>query len=120
MIIENQIEQLALNWFQNTGWDYANGVDISPDGNDPERNDYRAVVLKDRLAEAVARLNPDLPQIVVDEVVHVMANPDQPTLEQNNRALHRLYTSSVQVEYNSDYGKETIYAQIIVAMGVCA
>ena len=34
-----------------TGWDYANGVDISPDGDDPERDDYRVVVLKDRLAE---------------------------------------------------------------------
>ncbi|MCR9117373.1 MAG: type I restriction endonuclease subunit R, partial [bacterium] len=118
MISEDQLEQLSLNWFQDTGWDYANGVDISPDGDDPERDDYRVVVLKDRLAEAVARLNPDLPQSAVDDVVHVVANPDHPSLEQNNRALHRLYTNGVKVEYSTSDseegdGKETIYAQII-------
>ena len=50
MITEDQLEQLSLDWFHETGWDYANGVDISPDGDDPERDDYRVVVLKDRLA----------------------------------------------------------------------
>ena len=113
MITEDQLEKLSLDWFRETGWEYANGVDISPDGDDPERDDYRVVVLKDRLAEAVARLNPDLPQSAVDDVVHVVANPDHPSLEQNNRALHRLYTNGVKVEYNTDDGKETIYAQII-------
>ena len=113
MITEDQLEQLSLDWFQDTGWEYANGVDISPDGDDPERDDYRVVVLKDRLAEAVARLNPDLPPSAVDDVVHIVANPDHPSLEQNNRALHRLYTNGVKVEYSTDDGKETIYAQII-------
>ncbi|KLU02282.1 Type I restriction-modification system, restriction subunit R [Rhodopirellula islandica] len=113
MITEDQLEQLSLDWFRETGWDYANGVDISPDGDDPERDDYRVVVLKDRLAEAVARLNPDLPQSAVDDVVHVVANPDHPSLEQNNRQLHRLYTNGVKVEYSTDDGKETLYAQII-------
>ena len=77
------------------------------------QDDYRVVVLKARLAEAVARLNPDLPLSAVDEVVHVVANPDHPSLEQNNRALHRLNTNGVKVEYSTDDGKETIYAQII-------
>ena len=112
MITEDRLEQLSLDWFRESGWEYANGVDISP-GDDPERDDYRVVVLKDRLAEAVARLNPDLPQSAVDDVVHVVANPDHPSLEQNNRALHRLYTNGVKVEYSTDGGKETIYAQII-------
>ena len=90
MITEDQLEQLSLDWFRETGWEYANGVEISPDGDAPERDDYRVVVLKDRLAEAVARLNPDLPQSAVDDVVHQVANPDDPSLEQNNRALHRV------------------------------
>ena len=113
MITEDQLEQLSLDWFRETSWDYVNGVDISPDGDDPERDDYRVVVLKDRLADAVARLNPNLPQSAVDDVVHVVANPDHPSLAQNNRALHRLYTNGVKVEYSTDDGKETIYAQII-------
>lgn len=113
IITEEKLEDRCINWFQDAGWDYENGVDISPDGDDSERDDYRVVVLKNRLAEAVARLNPDLPQSAVDDVVHVVANPDHPSLEQNNRALHRLYTNGVKVEYSTDDGKETIYAQII-------
>jgi type I restriction enzyme R subunit len=62
-ISEDQLEQLSLDWFRETGWKHANGVDISPDGDDPERDDYRVVVLKDRLAEAVARLNSDWLQL---------------------------------------------------------
>ncbi|TWT69441.1 type I restriction endonuclease [Crateriforma conspicua] len=88
-------------------------MDISPDGDTPERDDYRVIILIDRLAEAVARLNPDLSQSAVDDVVHVVANPVHPSLEQNNRQLHRLYTSDVKVEYNADDGKETIHAEII-------
>ena len=88
-------------------------MNISPDADNPERNDYRVVVLKDRLAEAVPRLNPGLPQSAVDNVVHVVSNPDYPILERNNRALHRLYINGVKVEYSTGDGKETIYAQII-------
>ena len=50
MITADQLEQLSLDWFRQTGWDYANGVDISPDGDDPERDDYRVVVRVHRLA----------------------------------------------------------------------
>ncbi len=63
MIAENQLEQLPLDGFRETGWEYANGVDISPDGDDPERDDYRVVVLKDRLAVADAWANQDRLQL---------------------------------------------------------
>ncbi len=53
MITEDQLEQLAIQWFQDTGWSYVNGTVISPEGEAPEREDFRAVVLKGRLAEAV-------------------------------------------------------------------
>ncbi len=61
MITEDQLEQLAIQWFQDTGWSYANGADLAPEGATPERPDFRAVVLKARLAAAVQRLNPKLP-----------------------------------------------------------
>ena len=30
MITEDHLEQLALTWFQNSGWDYCHGPDIAP------------------------------------------------------------------------------------------
>ena len=58
MITEDQLEQLAIQSFQDTGWNYVHGAMIAPEGVAAEREDFRAVVLKGRLAEAVRRLNP--------------------------------------------------------------
>ena len=42
---EDDLEQLALTWFQDSGWDYLHGPDIAPDSDTPERSDYRQVLL---------------------------------------------------------------------------
>lgn len=102
MITEEQLEQLAIQWFQDTGWNHAHGAVIAPEAepkgpsprpspsgrgrNTAEREDFRAVVLKGRLAEAVRRLNPKLPESVVEEVVHVVTKPEHPSLGQSSRA----------------------------------
>ena len=89
MITEDPLEQLAIQWFQNTGWNYVHGAVIAPEAepssqpsptgrrrNTSEREDFRAVVLKGRLAEAVRRLNPKLPKSAVEEVVRVVTTPN--------------------------------------------
>jgi type I restriction enzyme R subunit len=57
MITEDQLEQLAIQWFQDTGWNYVHGAMIAPECVAAERENFRAVVLKGRLLEAVRRLN---------------------------------------------------------------
>lgn len=49
MMNEQQLEDLCIGWFQETGWQFARGLDIAPEGSSPERADYRQVVLRDRL-----------------------------------------------------------------------
>ncbi|GAB4061307.1 type I restriction endonuclease subunit R [Uliginosibacterium sediminicola] len=95
---ENDLEQLALTWFQDTGWDYRAGPDIAPDSDTPERSDYRQVLLQGELREALVRLNPQLPASVLDEVAHQLAKPEHPSLIQSNRAFHEALVSGVQVE----------------------
>ena len=114
MITEDQLEQLALQWFQETGWSYANGSDLAPEGVASERADFRAVVLKARLAAAVQRLNPKLPPAAVEEVVHVVTTPTETSLARNNRAFHRLLMDGVKVEFTNAQGeKETDRAQLV-------
>jgi type I restriction enzyme R subunit len=114
MINEDQLEQLALTWFQETGWSYQPGPAIAPEAPASERADYRTVVLRGRLAAAVRRLNPKLPESAVEEVVHIVTTPDHPSLVQSNRALHRLLTDGVKIEFVNAAGqKETDYAQLI-------
>lgn len=43
MITEDQLEQLAIQWFQGTGWSYMNGTVISPEGEAPEREEFSAI-----------------------------------------------------------------------------
>ena len=102
MIIENHLEQLALTWFQDTGWDYRAGPDIAPDSDTPQRSDYRQVLLQGELREALERLNPQIPAAVRDDVAHQLAKPDHPSLIQSNRAFHEALVGGVPVEVEID------------------
>ena len=43
MIAEDQLEQLAIQWFQDSDWKYVCGAVIAPEGVAAEREDFRAV-----------------------------------------------------------------------------
>lgn len=114
MITEDQLENLALQWFQDTGWIYANGTDLAPEGAAPERVDFRAVVLNRRLVAAIQKLNPKLPFSAVEEVAHVVMTPTETSLARKNRAFHRLLMEGVRVEFTNSKGdKEVDHAQLI-------
>jgi type I restriction enzyme R subunit len=40
MITEDQLEQLAIQWFQDTGWNYVHGSVIAPEGVAAEREEF--------------------------------------------------------------------------------
>lgn len=101
-MVENDLEQLALTWFQDTGWDYRAGTDIAPDSDSPQRTDYRQVLLQGELREALARLNPQIPAAVLDDVAHQLGKPDHPSLIQSNRAFHEALVGGVPVEVDMD------------------
>ena len=100
-ITENQVEQEAIGWLQDLGYDYKPGGDIASDGAAPERGDYHSVILKDRLAEALRRLNPDgIPQSAIDDGIPQLANPNIPGLLSCNRAVHEWLTKGITVTYH--------------------
>jgi type I restriction enzyme, R subunit len=98
MLTENELETLALTWFQDSGWEYRRGPDIATDGETPERADYRQVVLTGRLREALYRLNPGVPEAVLDEVLHRVAKLHEPSLVQSNRRFHEALVDGLPVE----------------------
>ena len=102
MITENELEALALTWFQDTGWEYRHGPDIAPDGDTPERTDYRQVLLQGRLHEALHRLNPDVSDAVLEEVLHRVAKLREPSVIQSNRRFHETLLDGVPVEVEID------------------
>lgn len=96
---ESTVEDAALSWLESLGWTVKHGLDIAPGVLFAERTDYGQVVLAQRLRDALARLNPELPAEALDDAFRKFARLEGPTLEARNRTLHRLLIEGFPVEY---------------------
>ncbi|PBI92232.1 type I restriction endonuclease subunit R [Variovorax boronicumulans] len=99
---EDQLEQEALGWFTDVGYTHVHGPNIAPDGEAPERGDYRQVVLADRLRRAIAGLNPAIPPAARDDALKRVLDLGVPSLLAANRRFHQLLIAGVPVEYQKD------------------
>jgi type I restriction enzyme, R subunit len=104
-LTESIIEDAALAWLENLGWQIAHGPDIVPETPAAERLDYGQVVLEQRLRNALTTLNPDLPAEALDDAFRKLTRPEGPTLEARNRAVHRLLVDGITVEYRHSDGR---------------
>jgi type I restriction enzyme R subunit len=102
MMNEDQLEQMALEWFANIGWEVLHGPDIAFDGTNPKRANYNDVLLKGELLSAFTRINPHLPAECFEQVLSALSKPQSLDLITNNRAFHRMLISGVAVEYKKD------------------
>ncbi len=112
LVTEDQVELQSIGWFKELGYQYQCGYDIAVDGESPERDDYRSVVLKDRLLSALVRLNPDIPKSAIDTAFSQLVNPNIPALMSCNRQVHSWLTKGVKVTYQE--GNETVGKQLKV------
>ena len=101
---EELVEDSALEQLETMGAETARGVDIDDCG---ERGDATEVLLRGRLSAALHRLNSDLSNESVEEIVRILSRPPHPTLTQNNRWLHGLLTDGVEIEYRDARSGET-------------
>ena len=103
-ITEADVEQSALGWLAEIGWQVAHGPDIAPNAPNSERSDYGQVVLERRLRDALGELNPGLPAEAQDDAFRKLMRPEGATLEARNRAFHRMLVDGVTVEHRTDGG----------------
>lgn len=113
MMNEQQLEDLCIGWFQQTGWQFVHGPDIAPDSAQPERTDYRQVVLRERLLAALARINPHLPAAALEQALHAVQTISEPQAVVRNRSFHRLLLAGVPVEFVVGDDKRTDRVQLI-------
>ncbi|MEQ8222441.1 MAG: type I restriction endonuclease subunit R, partial [Candidatus Eremiobacterota bacterium] len=99
IINETELEQEVLKLLKAQGYITLFGPDIGPDGNHPERKSYSDVILTDRLAHAIKRLNPSLPREQHEEVIKNILRNSSPTLLMNNKNFHMMLTEGVGIEY---------------------
>lgn len=101
VISEDHIEQVIIQEFVDIGYEYINGVEISPEGLYQER-EYTEVVLKNRLQEAIAKINPTIPYEAREEALKKVLRSDSPELFQNNYQFHQYLTDGVDIEYRKE------------------
>ncbi len=113
MLTEDQLEHICLTWFRESGYETAFGPDIAPDGETPERADYRQVVLFGRLFAAMQRINPHIPLTILEEAALAVTKPESPVLIHNNRSFHRLLLEGIPVEYSDGDEIRNDHAQLM-------
>ncbi len=99
-IIEDHLEQTVLDWLRELGYSYA--FELKPDAAKPERENYRQVILVDRLRRHLEIINPQLPATAIEEAVLLLQNPDVPGFVAANRQFHRWLRDGVPVEFQRD------------------
>jgi len=102
-ITENEIEEIALGYLQNLGYNYLNGLVISPDGEHPERQ-YTDVVLATRLRDAIDKLNPSITQDAKEDALKKVLRTESPNALINNETFHKYLTEGVDVEVRTADG----------------
>jgi type I restriction enzyme R subunit len=95
---EDQLEQESPAWLAHVGWQHRYGSDIAPDGDAPERDNYRQVLLLGRLRSAVAALNPAVPAAAREDAVRQVMDLGTPVLLDGNHHFHRLLVGGVPVQ----------------------
>ena len=101
-LTEYDIELLAIELFEGLGYHHLHGPDIAPDSDNPERNGYDEVLLMARLRNAVCRINPGLPEAILEEALKQVSRIQSPELLSNNETFHRLLTEGITVSHQQD------------------
>lgn len=99
---EDQLEQETLGWLSEVGYAHLYGPNIAYDGDNPERESYRDVLLTMRLRTAIARLNPQVPLAAREDALRQILELGVPVQLSANRLFHRLLVGGVPVQYQKD------------------
>lgn len=111
-MIENDIEQLAIEQLQAQGYTFIHGPDIEPRSNHPLRQ-YRDVFIPEQVRNAIAHLNPSLSTEQCQEVYRKVNTIYSTSLINDNEAFHRLLTEGVNLEVTHHGETQGILADLI-------
>lgn len=99
---ENTIELALIDQLVNQGYTYYNGTDISPIGENPQRESFSSVLLENQFKASLKKLNPTLPESARVEAYQKIINLGTEDIMENNERFHTLLTNGVTVEYTKE------------------
>ncbi|MBN1078300.1 type I restriction endonuclease subunit R [Clostridium botulinum] len=99
---ESLVEQAAIKWFKDLGYEYSHGSQISRD----DRKDTTEVVLNKVLMDSLKNINSEVRESCIEDAYRILKTFNYPTIENNNKDLHDLIRNGVKVTYNDESGEE--------------
>lgn len=99
---ESLVEQAAIKWFKDLGYDYIHGSEISID----DRKDTTEVVLNKVLMDSLKIINPNVKKQCIEDAFNILKDVNYPNIENNNKEIHKLIREGVKVTYNDENGEE--------------
>lgn len=101
---ESLIEDAALEWFAQLGYERAHGPDLAPAEPHSERKTFQDVYLYGRLRDAARRINPDLDTDLIDAAIKRLERAESQSPVDENARVHKLLIEGVPVEYRAPDG----------------
>ncbi|MFA5871582.1 MAG: type I restriction endonuclease subunit R [Parcubacteria group bacterium] len=103
---ESDLENAALEWLEELGYSIVFGPNIAFDGESPERQSYKDIVLVEHLRSAVAKINPTIPSEAQEDAIKKVINVaySNPSLLETNHSFHKMLVEGVDVEYRRTDG----------------
>lgn len=106
-------EEPALEVFKHLGYEYKKGSEIGPNAEDPERESFSDVVLRDRLKKKLREFNPKIPEEGIESAVSQLLGFNSPRLLKSNKNFHEKVSQGVQVEFKIDGEERGGFVDII-------
>lgn len=90
-LIENTVEQAAIQWLEDQGYRYLPGPDIE--------RPIKQVVLPDILRNFLRKTYVDIPQTALEEAQAQFTHPEGQDLHYRNRDIHRKITMGIDITW---------------------
>jgi type I restriction enzyme, R subunit len=95
---EFHVEQAALEWLQDLGYEYVNGAQIE--------RDPRTVILEERLDNFISKKYPQLNSAQREEAIKEFTNNTGAELDYRNRSFHLKLSKGIDFSFKTSKGKE--------------
>lgn len=96
---ESHVEDHLIQLLQSQSYQYFYGPNIAPYSSNPQREWFDSVLLEKELLASLYRLNPDLPELAIQEAYQKTLNLGSQDLMTNNEVFHNYLTNGVEVEH---------------------
>src|SRR5574337_377801 len=107
VISEADVEENVLDVLESLGYKIIRGdnEDYQPRGKSALRNDYKDVILVERLREALRRINPSISEDVREQAVKQVLRSESQKLIADNEIFHKMLVDGIDIPIQTEEGE---------------